>query len=243
MTPADVPTRIAIYCRVSTAEQAKDGVSLDLQEQKARDYCRLHDLTLVEVIRDEGRSAKSLDRPGIRRLRELIDDGAVNGIVIFKLDRLTRSVVDFGELLRELDEAGVALLSVKDQLDTSSASGRMVVNVMLSVSQWERETIAERTAEALQQVKASGKYLGQPPVGYRVQGGQLVPTERYRLVEAAHALRADGCTLQEIADRFTQQGEQTGNGGTRWHPTTVSRLLRAPLQPAYSSSATSTGAV
>ncbi len=229
MSPADTPTRIAVYCRVSTAEQAKDGVSLAMQEERIRDYCRALDLTVVEVIRDEGHSGKNLKRPGVERLRELVQAGAINGIVIFKLDRLTRSVVDFGTLLGKLDDAGVALLSVKDSLDTSSASGRLVVNIMLSVSQWEREIISERTVEALAEVKAQGKHLGKPPVGYRVQDGKLVPTDRYRQVEKAHALRAENMTLKAIAERFESDGEVTGAGGTTWHPNTVSRLLKAPL--------------
>lgn len=229
MSPADTPTRIAVYCRVSTSDMARDGVSLDMQEERIRDYCRALDLPVVEVVRDEGHSGKSLDRPGVERLRELVRSGAINGIVIYKLDRLTRSVVDFGMLLAELDGARVALLSVKDSLDTSSASGRLVVNIMLSVSQWERETISERTVEALRHVKASGKYLGKPPVGYRVEAGKLVPTDRYRLVEKAHALRAEGLTLKAIAERLESDGEATGGGNAAWHPNSVARLLKAPL--------------
>lgn len=221
--------RVAIYCRVSTAEQARDGLSLDVQEGRIRDYCNALELTVVEVIRDEGHSGKDLDRPGVERIFELIAEGAIDAVAIHKLDRLTRSVEDFGRLLRELDEAGVSLLSVKDSLDTSNASGRLVVNIMLSVSQWEREVIVERTKEALAEAKAKGTYLGKPPVGWRVEGGQLVPSDRYWIVERVHGLRGDGLTLKQIAARMNDDEIPTATGSGGWHVSTVQRALRAPL--------------
>ena len=230
MTPSQIASRVVIYCRVSTADQAREGVSLDLQENRVRDYCRAMDLEVVEVIRDEGWSAKSLDRPGMARMFELIDQRVIDGALVYKLDRLTRSVVDFGSLLQRFEERNIALMSVRDSLDTSSAAGRLVTNIMLSVSQWEREVIGERTREALAQVKARGTHLGQPPVGYRVSSGRLVATERHRLVRRAHELRAGGMTLREIADALEQEGEVTGSGLSTWHPKQVSRLLSSPVQ-------------
>jgi DNA invertase Pin-like site-specific DNA recombinase len=202
---------------------------MEMQERRMRDYCSALDLHVVEVVRDEGRSGKDLKRPGIERLRELVDDREVDDVVIFKLDRLTRSVIDFGTLLGELERGGVSLLSVRDSLDTSSASGRLVVNVMLSVSQWERETISERTVDALAQARANGTYLGKPPVGYRVENGQLVPTERYAIVERVHRLKSSGMTLAAIAQVFNNERVPTGSGSGRWYAASVARVLKAPL--------------
>jgi len=99
---------------------------------------------LAELIIDAGESAKSLNRPGMARLLSLVDAGAVDTIIIAKLDRLTRSVRDLAELLERFTRRGVSLVSVADALDTRSAAGRLVLNIMVSVSQWEREAIGER---------------------------------------------------------------------------------------------------
>ena len=96
---------------------------------------------LVDVIVDAGESAKSLNRPGMARLMSLVDAGAVDTVIIAKMDRLTRSVKDLAELLERFTRRGVSLVSVAESLDTRTAAGRMVLNIMVSVSQWEREAI------------------------------------------------------------------------------------------------------
>lgn len=228
MSP-DRGTRVVIYTRCSTTEQAADGHSLAVQEAKARAWAEAHDIEIVEVVVDEGQSAKTLDRPGMKHVRELVSSGAVDGVLVHKLDRLTRSVADFGTLLDELEQHGCSLASVKDSLDTSSAAGRLVVHIMVSVSQWEREVIAERTVEALAQARENGTYLGHPPVGYRVQEGRLVPTERIVVVQRAHELRRTGMTMSAIGKQLERDGILTGSGRSTWHARQVKRLLDAPL--------------
>jgi len=226
--------RVALYCRVSTGEQARDGASLDLQERKCREYAALHDLEAVEVIRDEGCSAGSLQRPGMDHLRGLVQAGEVGGVVIWRLDRLSRSVVDYGALIGELESAGVALMSVSDKLDTGSASGRLIVNIMLSVSQWEREATAERTSDALAEIRAQGFHVGRLPAGYeRVKhdgkGCLLAPGDGYAVVERVHELRRDGLSMLAIAGAMQREGHPTPSGGERWYSETVRRALSAPL--------------
>src|SRR4029453_7036373 len=104
---------------------------------------------LAEVIIDAGESAKSLNRPGMERLLSLVDAGAVNTVIIAKLDRLTRSVKDLAELLERFTRRGVSLGSLAESLDTGTAAGRLVLNIMTAVSQWEREAIGERTRDAM----------------------------------------------------------------------------------------------
>jgi len=106
-------------------------------------------IELVDLIIDAGESAKSLNRPGMTQLLTLVDARAVDVVIIAKLDRLTRSVKDLAELLERLTRRGVSLVSVADALDTQSAAGRLVLNIMVSVSQWEREAIGERTRDAI----------------------------------------------------------------------------------------------
>jgi DNA invertase Pin-like site-specific DNA recombinase len=205
---------------------------MEVQEAKSRAWAEAHDVEVVEVVADAGHSAKNLDRPGMERVRELVSHSEVDGVLVHKLDRLTRSVADFGTLLDELERHGCSLASVKDSLDTSSAAGRLVVHITLSVSQWEREVISERTVDALAQARENGTYLGQPPVGYRVEGGRLVPTERIVVVQRAHALRQGGLSMAAIARQLERDGIKTGSGLSRWHDRQVKRLLDAPPRPA-----------
>ena len=123
---------------------------------------------LADVIVDAGESAKSLDRPGMARLLALVDSKAVDVVIIAKLDRLTRSVADLAELLKRLERRGVSLVSVADSLDTRTAAGRLVLNIMTSVSQWEREAIGERTRDAMGHKKANGERVGTIPFGFRM---------------------------------------------------------------------------
>src|SRR4051794_4255563 len=145
------PLRVLGYTRVSSAEQASEGVSLEAQEAKVRGYCALHDLDLVGLEADAGVSARTLKRPGLARVLAALESGEVGGVVIAKLDRLSRSVADWNTLIeRHFGPAGGRqLFSVSDHIATRTAAGRMVLNILMSVAQWEREAIAERTLDAL----------------------------------------------------------------------------------------------
>ena len=153
------------YARVSTTDQAETGESLELQQRKIRAAAEIGDYELVDVLVDAGESAKSLHRPSAARLLDLVKARKVDAVIVHKLDRLTRSVRDLADLLDLFDRCGVALVSVTESLDTSSAAGRLVLNIMVSVGQWEREVIGERTRDALQAKKARGERVGTVPFG------------------------------------------------------------------------------
>ena len=148
LTPVTPAPRALGYVRVSTDKQADLGVSLDAQAVKVRAMAAVQDATLIDVITDAGASAKTLQRPGLARLLSLVRAGQVDVVIVAKLDRLTRSVRDLADLLDLFGKHGVSLVSVAESLDTGTAAGRLVLNVMASVSQWEREAIGERTRDA-----------------------------------------------------------------------------------------------
>src|SRR5579863_4159909 len=156
------------YARVSTDKQTERGVSLDAQAEKIRAMAVVHNAELIDIIVDGGESAKSLQRPGMERLLALVDGKKVQSVIIAKLDRLTRSVKDLCELLERFERRGVALISVAESLDTSSAAGRLVLNIMTAVSQWEREAIGERTRDALCHKRSRGERVGNVTYGFRV---------------------------------------------------------------------------
>jgi len=128
----------------------------------------VHGAELIDIIVDGGESAKSLQRPGMERLLRLVDARNVQAVIVAKLDRLTRSVKDLCEKLERFERRGVALISVAESLDTSSAAGRLIINIMTAVSQWEREAIGERTRDALSHKRKKQERVGNVAFGYRV---------------------------------------------------------------------------
>ena len=132
-----------------------------------------------------------------------------------KLDRLTRSVADLGRLIDTYFAPGkAALLSVSEQIDTRSAAGRLVLNILASVSQWERETISERTRDAMRYKQAQGEYVGgHAPYGYRLVNGELVMDEaEQNVIRQAKKLRASGLSLLAVAKRLDERGIRARNG-------------------------------
>jgi DNA invertase Pin-like site-specific DNA recombinase len=217
------------YVRVSTDKQADFGVSLEAQAEKVRAMVVVQGAELVDLIVDAGESAKSLNRPGMARLMSLVDAGAVDTVIIAKLDRLTRSVADLAELLKRFERRGVSLVSVADSLDTRSAAGRLVLNIMVSVSQWEREAIGERTRDAMHHKRTKGERVGTVPFGYRAAADRLHleadPAEQ-RILSRIRELNAAGYTTRQIADELTRQGITTRRG-TAWRFQYVAEALRA----------------
>ena len=213
------------YIRVSTDEQAQGGVSLEAQRAKLEQYTELYDLHLVDVVVDAGVSAKNLHREGLRSALTALDAGQAAGLLVAKLDRLTRSVRDLSDLLEKYFGTKYALLSVAEKVDTSSAAGRMILNIMATVSQWEREVIGERTSAALQHKIAQGQHVGSPALGFRMTEGQLEQDQaELAIVDRILELRANGMTLQAIADLLNSESIPTKRGG-KWHPSTVTYIL------------------
>lgn len=222
-------TRAVAYIRVSTEKQADQGVSLKAQRAKLQAYASLYDLELVAVIEDAGASAKTLDRPGLRQALGMLEAGEADALLVAKLDRLTRSVRDLDTLItRWFASERFALLSVGEQIDTRSAAGRLVLNILASVSQWEREAIGERTATALRHKAARGEFTGgRVPYGFRLaaDGVQLEedPDEQ-AVIEAARAARARGLSLRAVASELACQGYRTRNGRS-FAATQIKRML------------------
>lgn len=225
--------RVVGYVRVSTEKQASEGVSLAAQEAKLRAYCLAMDLDLVAVEKDEDASAKSLKgRPGLARALARIDSGEVSGLIVTKLDRLTRSVADVAVLVEGYFATRADLLSLADSIDTRTAAGRLVLNVLVSVGQWEREAIGERTRDALAYLKTEGVKLGGAALGWK--RGEACDADGRRFVEAVEAevaavervlaLKAEGLSLRAIAAQLEAEGFATKRGG-RWQAETVRKVL------------------
>jgi len=227
---ANSATKITVgYCRVSTEDQARDGASLGAQRERIEAYCKATDRELSSILVDDGFSAKDLRRPSISALLDRVDCGEVSAIVVLKLDRLTRSVRDLADLLERFDKRGVALVSITETLDTSTATGRMVINLIAAVGQWEREAIGERTAFALAHLRRQGRAYGPVPFGYKRTGNLLAKhAEQQAALAVMRNMIADDCSFNQIADKLNDMHVAT-NRGKRWYASSVRAVLLSKM--------------
>ena len=227
----------AIYVRVSTDKQAESGLSVEAQRSRLAAWCVMSGAELVAVEVDAGESAKTLVRPGLARALAALRGRVADVLLVAKLDRLTRSVRDLGELVERYFASRFSLLSVADAIDTRSAAGRLVLNVLTSVAQWEREATGERTRTALEHLRKTGVRLGAPALGWR-RSEETDPDGRRvlrgvegesRTVARIHELAAERLSLRSICARLDAEGHATKRGG-RWAPKTVRAVLRRSVR-------------
>jgi len=227
MTSPRAPKAIG-YTRVSSAEQAAEGVSLDQQAAKIKAYAQLHDLELVKVLRDAGYSAGDLDRPGMRDVLEMIRKREVNQLIVWRLDRMTRSVRDLSVLLDLLREHAVQLVSITEHINGDDAISRLLLTLLISVSQWEREATGERTKASIHFLRQSMRPYGRLAYGFRAEGQRLIvyPKEM-SVVRKIFRWRHDvGLSYPEIARRLKAQKVATKTGDGSWHASTIRYIIR-----------------
>jgi DNA invertase Pin-like site-specific DNA recombinase len=200
------------YVRVSTEGQADTGLSLEMQKAKVQAYCDLHDLELSEIICDGGYSAKNLKRPGVQKLMALVDARQTDAVVVYKLDRLSRSTRDTLDLIERFNGSNVAFHSIEEKLDTKSAMGEFVLTILAALATKERRMISDRTRDAMAHGKAQGRHMGR--LGFRC-------TET---VSEMKALRAQGCSYDDIPRDLNARHVPTDRGG-EWKGNTVRRIL------------------
>lgn len=228
-----VTQRAALYVRVSTEEQAREGVSLDAQAARLAAYATAHGFAETVLYRDVGVSGSVPlgERPAGAELLAAIAAGAVQHVLAFKLDRLFRDAVDCLRTVRQWDDAGVAMHLVDlggQAVNTGSAVGRFFLGMLAGVAELERNLIAERTSAALRHKIARGERVGGPPLGWAAigDGTAWVPLEEEQAVlSRMREMRTRGATLAQIADTLATEGVPTKTKRGRWHPTTVRRSL------------------
>jgi DNA invertase Pin-like site-specific DNA recombinase len=200
------------YARVSTDEQGSSGVGLATQRQAIEIECGHRGWTLLRV-EEEVLSGKNMRRPRLQAVLAACRAGEADGFVVSKLDRLSRSLIDFARLLDEAKRHGFNVVALDLGVDLSTPSGEFLANVMASAAQWERRIIGERTKSALAVKRAQGVRLGRPP------------TLAGALAERIVVERAQGRTLAAIAEDLNRESVPTAHGGARWHPATVRSVL------------------
>lgn len=217
------------YVRVSTEDQAREGVSLEAQEARIRAFCEAKGWYLSSVVRDEGRSAKDLNRPGLQEILSTLPkrQRGFDALVVVKLDRLTRSVKDLGILMERFQRARVGFTAIQEAVDTTSATGELFLNIVGSISQWERRVNGERTKTAMAHCQTQGRRVSRwAPYGFSLaSGGRLrtQPREQATLARIV-ALRSSGFSLRAISRELAAKGILARNGRP-FAPYTLSRLV------------------
>ncbi len=167
------------------------------------------------AIHEDALSGKSLDRPGLAAALAAVETGQAAGIVVAKLDRLSRSLKDFAELMARAQAGGWNLVALDLGVDLSTAAGEFMANVMASAAQWERRIIGQRTRDALAVKRSQGVRLGRPSV---------LPAEIVARIVKAHQA---GAGWSAIAHQLNAEGVPTAHGGAQWHPSTVRAVVLA----------------
>ena len=209
------------YVRVSTDEQGASGAGLKAQRQAIGQACDQREYRLEHVYEDSGWSAKDLHRPGIEAALAVLDSGKADTLVVAKLDRLSRSLLDFAALMERSRRKGWAVVALDLGVDTTSPSGELMANVLAVFAQFERRLIGQRTKDALAVKRTQGVRLGRPQ---RLSDA---------VVAGIVADRQSGKTLAAIAASLNDQNVATAQGGARWYPSTV-RAVLAYAQPVES---------
>lgn len=195
------------YVRVSTKGQADNGVSIDMQREKIRAYCEFYELELVDILEDAGKSGKNMKRPAAQELIKLVEDKAFDALIIYKLDRLGRSVIDLLSFSQLLEKNDVSLHSINEKLDTTSSFGRFFFTVISALAQLERDIISERTREAMDHKRQRGELLGSAPIGKMVVGNLLVDDpETIRIIDLVKDWREEGNSLRQIGNLLAGEG-------------------------------------
>ena len=219
------------YCRVSTATQVEEGVSLQAQREKIKAWCAAHDYELVAIHTDEGLSGSRCgNRRGLEAaLTEVCRRKAA--LVVYSLSRLSRSIKDTIAISERLNKSGADLVSLSERIDTTSASGRMVFRMLAVLNEFERAQISERTKLAMAHKRQSNELVGEIPFGFDLgrDGKTLTPNAKeQRTLGTIHRLRRDGLSYRAIAARLTQRHIRTKTGNKQWAFSTIRRILQRP---------------
>jgi DNA invertase Pin-like site-specific DNA recombinase len=210
MTPQEGRELKAVgYVRVSTDDQADSGAGLEAQRRAIRDEASRRGWQLVEVVEDAASGKSLAGRPGLQKALRAVEDGRADTLVVAKLDRLSRSLLDFSALMERSRKGGWAFVALDLGVDTTTPAGEMMANVLAVFAHFERRLIGQRTKDALAVKKSEGVHLGRPR--------RLPESVRMRIRD----LRVQGRSFAFIARELNSDGVPTAQGGRAWYPSSV----------------------
>lgn len=224
--------RVALYIRVSTEDQAREGYSIQAQRNKLEAYCVSQGWDVVGFYIDDGYSAKDLERPEMKRMLKHIEQGLIDCVLVYRLDRLTRSVLDLYKLLEIFEKHNCKFKSATEVYDTTSAMGRMFITIVAAMAQWERENLAERVRMGMQEKARQGKWaVSTAPLGYDIdrETDKLVINQQEAVVvRKIYDMYLSGMGMNKIALSLNNQGILTKSDAA-WTSNKVKYVLTNPI--------------
>lgn len=224
--------RVALYIRVSTEDQAREGYSIQAQRNKLEAYCVSQGWDIVGLYVDDGYSAKDLERPEMKRMLKHIEQGLIDCVLVYRLDRLTRSVLDLYKLLEIFERHNCKFKSATEVYDTTTAMGRMFITIVAAMAQWERENLAERVRMGMQEKARQGKWaVSTAPFGYdidRATDTLVINQQEAVTVRKIYDMYLSGTGMNKIALSLNNQGILTKSGAA-WTSNKVKYILTNPI--------------
>ena len=225
--------RAALYVRVSTEDQAKEGFSLDAQTKRLEAYCRLKQYEISDIYRDEGCSGRNIDRPEYARMME--DHEKWDVLCVVRLDRIHRNSVNFILMMDDLRKKKKEFSSMEDRFDTNTAMGRFLMDVFQRIAQLESEQMGERVKFGMAKKAryGTGNMGSGHPFGYVYERGSLIIVEyEAEVVKDIYSMYSKGMSLRSIADQLNNSFVQPKLSG-RWAHQSVSKILHNPIYAGY----------
>lgn len=224
--------RAALYLRASTIKQSEEGYSLEYQRDKLVSYASLKDWEVKREYVDAGESGRTTKRPAFNRMVEDAKSRLFDTVLVYKLDRFSRSLQDLLNVINILEKHSVSVWSVTQSYDDSTPEGRLMRNMLGSFAQFESEMIGARVKDGMARRAREGDWNTAPPYGYRMEDGlRVIEHEKNTIIEIYDWYRR-GWTMQRIADQLNDWHRDTKRGG-RWNPNTVRRILMNPIYIGY----------
>lgn len=213
-----------LYPRVSTEDQSRFGHSLDEQEDRLKKLCEFKDYEIYKIYREEGVSAKNTNRPKFKEMINDMKEGKINKIIVYKLDRLTRSIKDLENICSLLEEYNCSLESVAEEINTDTANGKFFIRMLTILAQLEIERTSERTKFGLIGAAKKGHFSGKTPIGYKkdLKSKKLIIDEiEADVIRIIFKLYLDGDSVCSICKLFNEEDVLN----RRWATTTVDKML------------------
>jgi site-specific DNA recombinase len=222
--------KVAAYIRVSTHEQVEEGYSIPAQRNKLEAYAISQGWEIVQFYVDEGISAKDMDRPELQRMLKGVKEGIFDCVLVYKLDRLTRSVLDLYQLLDTFDKHNCKFKSATEIYDTTTAIGRLFITLVSALAQWERENLGERVSFGMQQKAKEGKWtVSTPPFGYDLNDSILsINHTEAAIVKEIYSLYLSGTGMWKIARNLNDRGLKTRRNKP-WRQNSIDYILKNPI--------------
>lgn len=222
--------KVAAYIRVSTDEQAEEGYSIPAQRNRLEAYALSQGWEIVQWYVDEGESAKDLNRTDLKRMLKAVEQNVFECVLVYRLDRLTRSVLDLYNLLNTFEKHDVKFKSATEVYDTTTAIGRLFLTLVAALAQWERENLGERVRMGMQQKAKEGKWtVSLPPLGYKSNDSILeIHPQESLIIKEIYNLYLSGIGMWKIARDLNERKIYT-RSGTPWGYSSVNYILNNPI--------------